>query len=83
MGFVFGLKALTAAVIGGIGSVRGAAIGALVVATVEVVWAVHVSGAYRDVVVFALLVLALIFRPDGLIDRGMAEALPGAGAARR
>ncbi|MFK8251414.1 branched-chain amino acid ABC transporter permease [Ancylobacter terrae] len=65
-GLAIGLKALVAAIIGGIGSVRGAFIGAVIVAAVETGWSMSFDIAYRDVVIYTLLVLALVLRPGGL-----------------
>ncbi len=67
MGVVLGFKALTAAVLGGIGSVRGAMLGGLVIGLIETFWSGYLSIAYRDVAVFAVLVGVLIFRPQGLM----------------
>jgi branched-chain amino acid transport system permease protein len=69
MGTLMGLKALTAAIIGGIGSVPGAFAGALAVAGVEVAAASLVGSAWRDIAVFGLLVLFLVFRPQGLFGK--------------
>lgn len=67
MGAMVGLKALTGAVVGGMGSVPGAFAGGLAVAAVEVAAASLIGGAWRDIVVFGLLVMFLIFRPQGLL----------------
>ncbi len=83
MGLVFGLKALTAAVIGGIGSVAGAIAGALIIAVLETLWSAYLAGDYRDIAVFALLIAVLIFRPDGLFARPAGDASSGPGGARR
>lgn len=69
MGFLIGFKALAAAIIGGIGSVPGAIAGALIVGALETFWSAYFSGAYKDVSVFALLAMILIFRPHGLLGR--------------
>jgi branched-chain amino acid transport system permease protein len=63
---LLGLKAFVAAVIGGIGNVRGAVVGGFVIAFVEQFGAFYISSSYRDVYVFALLILILLVRPTGL-----------------
>lgn len=63
------LKALISAIIGGIGSVPGALLGAALVAGVEIVWSSAFDIAYRDVVIYCLLVAVLILRPGGLLQR--------------
>jgi branched-chain amino acid transport system permease protein len=68
-GFVIGLKALTAAVVGGIGSLHGAFLGGFVVGILETLWSAYFGGAYREVAVFGLLALILVFRPSGLLTR--------------
>src|SRR5208282_758278 len=67
MGLLMGLKALTAAIVGGIGNFKGALLGGFVVAYLETFWAGYLPGAYRELAVFALLILVLIFRPQGLL----------------
>jgi len=67
MGFVTGFKALTAAILGGIGSLPGAALGALLIAVLETFWAGYLGADYRDVAVFAALAIVLILRPGGLL----------------
>ena len=74
-GFVLGLKALTAAVVGGIGSVGGALLGGLLIGLLETFWAAYFGGAYREVAVFAVLVATLILRPQGLVPRPL--LMPG------
>ncbi|MCS0503505.1 branched-chain amino acid ABC transporter permease [Ancylobacter mangrovi] len=63
------LKALISAIIGGIGSVPGAFLGAALVAGVEIVWSSAFDIAYRDVVTYSLLVAFLVLRPGGLLNR--------------
>jgi branched-chain amino acid transport system permease protein len=81
MGFVPGIKAFTAAVLGGIGSIPGAALGGLLLGVIEAVGpplfleGLGVPGAHqlKDVTAFLLLVLVLIFRPQGILGEPMAE----------
>ena len=69
IGFLAGIKAFTAAVLGGIGSLPGAMLGGLLIGIIEVFWAGYFSSEYKDVAVFAILVLVLIFRPTGLLGK--------------
>jgi branched-chain amino acid transport system permease protein len=69
VGFLAGLKAFTAAVLGGIGSLPGAMLGGLLIGLIEVFWAGYFSSEYKDVAAFAILVLVLIFRPTGLLGK--------------
>ncbi len=69
IGFVAGIKAFTAAVLGGIGSLPGAMLGGLVIALVETFWADWVGSAYKDVAAFSILAIILIFMPQGLLGR--------------
>jgi branched-chain amino acid transport system permease protein len=73
MGFAAGIKAFTAAVLGGIGSLPGAMLGGLLIGVVEALWSGYFSIAYKDVAVFGILVLVLIFRPAGLLGRPEVE----------
>lgn len=66
-GYLVGFKALTAAVVGGIGSVPGAMLGGAVLALVETAWSGYFPIAYKDVVIFVLLAAFLLFRPHGLL----------------
>lgn len=67
MGTLMGFKALTAALVGGIGSLPGAFLGALIIAAVECYTAAFLGSEWKDIAVFALLVLVLLFRPAGLL----------------
>jgi len=69
IGFVAGIKAFTAAVLGGIGSIPGAVLGALVLGLAESFATGYVSSDYEDVFAFGLLVLILIFKPAGILGR--------------
>jgi branched-chain amino acid transport system permease protein len=73
LGFVAGIKAFTAAVLGGIGSLPGAMLGGLLIGVVEALWSGYFSSAYKDVAVFAILILVLILRPSGLLGRPALE----------
>jgi len=69
MGFIAGLKAFTAAVLGGIGSIPGAMLGGVVLGITESFTSAYLSTEYKDVVAFSLLVLILLFRPTGLLGK--------------
>jgi branched-chain amino acid transport system permease protein len=67
MGFNAGLKAFTAAVLGGIGNIYGAMIGGILLGLFEGIGAGYISSMYRDAFAFGVLILVLIFRPEGLL----------------
>jgi branched-chain amino acid transport system permease protein len=69
MGFGYGLKGFTAAVIGGIGSVPGAMFGGLFIGLAEAYTAGYISSTFQDLIVFCLLVLVMLLRPSGLFGR--------------
>ncbi len=69
VGFLAGIKAFSAAVLGGIGSLPGAMLGGLLIGLIEVFWSAYFSAEYKDVAAFAVLVLALVFRPTGLLGK--------------
>ncbi len=69
IGFVAGIKAFTAAVLGGIGSLPGAMLGGLLIGLIETFWSAYFTVEYKDVAAFAILVLVLIFRPTGLLGK--------------
>jgi len=73
IGFMAGLKAFTAAVLGGIGNVPGAVLGGLVLGIAETLGAGYISSAYEDVFAFGLLVLILILRPAGLLGKAVKQ----------
>jgi branched-chain amino acid transport system permease protein len=68
-GFVPGVKAFTAAVLGGIGSLPGAVVGGLLIGLIETLWSAYFSIAYKDVAAFSILAIVLIFLPSGLLGR--------------
>jgi branched-chain amino acid transport system permease protein len=72
-GFVPGVKAFTAAVLGGIGSLPGAVLGGLLIGLIEVLWSQYVSTDYKDVAAFSILAVTLIFLPSGLLGRPEVE----------
>jgi branched-chain amino acid transport system permease protein len=72
-GFTPGVKAFTAAVLGGIGSLPGAVIGGLAIGLVEVMWSAYFSTDYKDVAAFSILVVVMIFLPQGLLGRPEVE----------
>ena len=72
-GFVPGVKAFTAAVLGGIGSLPGAVIGGLLIGLIETFWAAYFSSDYKDVAAFSILAIVLVFMPSGLLGRPEVE----------
>jgi branched-chain amino acid transport system permease protein len=68
-GFLVGIKAFTAAVLGGIGSLPGAMLGGMLIGLIEVFFSGYFSTQYKDVAAFAILVMVLIFRPTGLLGQ--------------
>ncbi|WP_029013814.1 ABC transporter permease subunit [Niveispirillum irakense] len=69
IGFLAGMKAFTAAVLGGIGSLPGAMLGGLLIGLIEAFFTGYISGAYKDVASFSVLIAVLVFRPTGLLGR--------------
>ena len=69
IGFVAGVKAFTAAVLGGIGSLPGAMLGGLLIGLIETFWSAYFSIEYKDVAAFSVLVIVLIFLPTGILGR--------------
>lgn len=74
VGFVIGLKAFTAAVLGGIGNLRGALLGGMVLGIVEVYAAALTESAWEDVFAFVVLIIVLMFRPTGLLGESLGRA---------
>jgi branched-chain amino acid transport system permease protein len=73
IGFLAGIKAFTAAVLGGIGSLPGAVLGGILIGMIEAFWAGYFPSEYKDVAVYAVLILVLMFRPTGLLGRAEVE----------
>lgn len=73
IGFIAGLKAFTAAVLGGIGSIPGAMLGGLLLGLAESFSSGYLPTQYKDVVAFSLLVLVLLFRPTGILGKPEVE----------
>jgi branched-chain amino acid transport system permease protein len=69
MGFMAGMKAFAAAVLGGIGSLPGAMVGGVLIGMIESFWGGYVNAEYKDVAVFGVLMLVLLIRPNGLFGR--------------
>ena len=69
IGFLAGIKAFTAAVLGGIGSLPGAMLGGLLIGLIESFWSAYFTVEYKDVAAYTILVLVLIFRPTGLLGK--------------
>jgi branched-chain amino acid transport system permease protein len=74
VGFLLGIKAFTAAVLGGIGNIRGALLGGLALGLIENYGASVFGTEWRDVIAFAVLVLVLMFRPTGLLGEALTRA---------
>jgi branched-chain amino acid transport system permease protein len=68
-GFVPGVKAFTAAVLGGIGSLPGAVLGGLLIGLIETLWSAYFSTDYKDVAAFSILAITMIFLPQGILGR--------------
>ncbi|MDR2612104.1 MAG: branched-chain amino acid ABC transporter permease [Deltaproteobacteria bacterium] len=75
MGQLYGLKAFTAAIIGGIGNIQGAMIGGLLLGLLESLGAAYVSVAWKDAITFVVLIMILVVRPTGLLPERVAEKL--------
>ena len=69
IGFNAGIKAFTAAVLGGIGSLPGAVLGGLLIGLIEAFWSGYATVAYKDVAVYSILAIVLMFMPAGLLGR--------------
>ncbi|MBU8714703.1 MULTISPECIES: branched-chain amino acid ABC transporter permease [Brevibacillus] len=75
MGFIIGLKAFTAAVLGGIGSIPGAMLGGLLLGLMETAGTFVFGGSWKDVVAFSLLILILVLKPTGIMGEKVTERM--------
>lgn len=75
MGFIIGLKAFTAAVIGGIGSIPGAMLGGLILGLLDSFGTQFVGSAWENVFAFAILIIVLVFKPTGLLGKSETERM--------
>ena len=73
MGFVPGIKAFAAAVLGGVGNITGAVLGGLIIGMAEILCAGYISGQYKDVLAFVILISVLYFRPTGIMGENVDE----------
>jgi branched-chain amino acid transport system permease protein len=73
MGYSAGLKAFTAAVLGGIGNIKGAMVGGLLLGLIESIAVTFINPAFKDVVAFAVLILVLMFRPEGIFGEALSD----------
>ena len=81
IGFILGMKAFTAAVMGGIGNIRGAMVGGVLLGVIEMFASANLSvlthgvlaAEYKDVFAFAILIIVLIFKPEGLFGKAVIE----------
>jgi len=74
VGFILGIKAFTAAVLGGIGNLRGALLGGIVLGLIENWGAIFLGSQWKDVIAFIVLVLILMFRPTGILGESLQQA---------
>ncbi len=75
LGWVFGLKAFIAAIMGGIGNIPGAMLGGMLLGIIETLGSGYVSPQWKDVIAYVILIVILIFRPTGLLGERVAEKL--------
>ena len=69
VGYTAGLRAFTAAVLGGIGSIPGAMLGGILIGLIESLGGQLIATRWTDVIIFSILILVLVFRPNGLLGR--------------
>jgi branched-chain amino acid transport system permease protein len=69
MGYTLGIKAFTAAVLGGIGNIPGAVLGGLILGITENLAAAYISSQYQDIIAFGVLILVLMIKPTGILGK--------------
>jgi branched-chain amino acid transport system permease protein len=74
VGFLLGIKAFTAAVLGGIGNIRGALLGGVLLGLIENWGAIFFGSQWKDVIAFLILVVVLLFRPTGILGESLQQA---------
>ncbi len=75
IGFLAGIKAFTAAVLGGVGSVPGAVLGGIFLGLIETLTSAYLSAQYKDIITFSLLIFFLLFRPTGILGKSAIEKI--------
>ncbi|MBU0701032.1 branched-chain amino acid ABC transporter permease [bacterium] len=75
MGFLLGIKAFTAAVLGGIGNIKGAMVGGFILGIAEALAAGYISSESKDIIAFVILILVLLFRPAGIFGEEVTEKI--------
>ncbi|MBI4777818.1 branched-chain amino acid ABC transporter permease [Candidatus Desantisbacteria bacterium] len=75
MGFLLGIKAFTAAVLGGIGNIKGAMVGGFILGIVEALAAGYISSENKDIIAFVILILVLLFKPTGIFGEEVMEKI--------
>jgi branched-chain amino acid transport system permease protein len=75
MGFLLGLRAFTAAVIGGIGNIPGAMLGGMIIGLLQAYTTGYISGKWEDVIVFGVLILVLVIKPTGILGERVADRM--------
>jgi branched-chain amino acid transport system permease protein len=70
MGSIAGIKAFTAAILGGIGNIPGAMLGGILLGVIESLGGAYISFGYRDAIAFIVLIIALCAMPTGILGRG-------------
>jgi branched-chain amino acid transport system permease protein len=75
IGYSAGIKAFTAAVLGGIGSIPGAMLGGILLGLIESLGASYISSEYKDAYAFIILIIILLVKPEGLLGKNLEEKI--------